>query len=133
MAAVNKLQLIASISVILRRRRRRRYKASYRKIWTRPWLLRRPIYGAYHTLLIELEEQDLFSYKNYVRMVPHNFQYICELITPLIQKQDTNWRKAISVGERLALTLRYLATGTYIVFYIDFKRMKSESIIINVS
>ena len=32
-------------------------------------------------------------------------------ITPAIQQQDTNMRKAITPHERLSITLRYLATG----------------------
>ena len=35
------------------------------------------------------------------------------MVAPLITQQDTNMRQAISAGERLALTLRFLATGMY--------------------
>ena len=34
-----------------------------------------------------------------------------EMVAPLIQKEDTMMRKAISAHERLAATLRFLATG----------------------
>ena len=36
------------------------------------------------------------------------------MIKPHLQKQDTNMRKSIPAREKLALTLRYLATGEYI-------------------
>ena len=111
MAAINKIRLLTAIFLIMRRRRKRRYQAACRQVWCRPWILRRPIFGTYHTLLRELEEEDLYSYKNYVRLLPRNFALICEMIDPYVRKEDTNWRKAISVGERLAVTLRYLATG----------------------
>ncbi|XP_063794791.1 uncharacterized protein LOC134956748 [Pseudophryne corroboree] len=39
------------------------------------------------------------------------FQELLRLVTPLIQKQDTNMRQAISVQDRLVATLRYVATG----------------------
>ncbi|XP_033988010.1 putative nuclease HARBI1 [Trematomus bernacchii] len=39
------------------------------------------------------------------------FHMLKELITPLIQRQNTNYRDCISVGERLMVTLRFLATG----------------------
>ncbi|XP_063788617.1 uncharacterized protein LOC134944002 [Pseudophryne corroboree] len=39
------------------------------------------------------------------------FQELLRLVTPLIQKQDTNMRQAISVQDRLLATLRYVATG----------------------
>ena len=34
-----------------------------------------------------------------------------ELVTPLIAKKETNMRKTITAEERLAVTLRFLATG----------------------
>ena len=46
-----------------------------------------------------------------LRMDQHMFHFILEGIQPYIMKQDTNYRKAISPGERLAVTLRFLATG----------------------
>ncbi|KAK4320926.1 hypothetical protein Pmani_008243 [Petrolisthes manimaculis] len=39
------------------------------------------------------------------------YQDLLRRVTPLIQKQDTNMRESVSAGERLTLTLRYLATG----------------------
>ncbi|CAL1278735.1 unnamed protein product, partial [Larinioides sclopetarius] len=40
-----------------------------------------------------------------------SFEYLLAKIEPLIKRMDTNMRQCISAGERLALTLRYLATG----------------------
>ena len=44
-------------------------------------------------------------------MSPDRFDHLLELVTPLIEKKDTRFRKAIPACERLALTLRFLATG----------------------
>ena len=44
-------------------------------------------------------------------MSTEDFENLICLIGPAIHKQNTNWRTAISVTERLALTLRFLATG----------------------
>lgn len=39
------------------------------------------------------------------------FEELICLIVPIIGKKNTNFRLPISVNERLALTLRFLATG----------------------
>ena len=44
-------------------------------------------------------------------MSPDRFQHLCSLVGPYITKQKTNFRKPISAPQRLALTLRFLATG----------------------
>ena len=43
------------------------------------------------------------------------------MVKPQIQKQDTNMRKGIPAGERLALTLRYLATGEYLLRFLHIR------------
>ncbi|KAJ8939441.1 hypothetical protein NQ318_010625 [Aromia moschata] len=40
-----------------------------------------------------------------------DFEYLLNKIGPEISKMDTNMRKCIPVQERLAVTLRFLATG----------------------
>lgn len=64
-------------------------------------------------LLRELREGDALFYKNFLRMAPEDFEYLLEKVTHLIKKQDTLMRKAISPAERLAITLRFLATGKF--------------------
>jgi hypothetical protein len=44
-------------------------------------------------------------------MSPSEFEFLIDLIWGKISKKDTTFRKAISVQERLALTLRFLASG----------------------
>ncbi|CAI6353478.1 unnamed protein product [Macrosiphum euphorbiae] len=43
-------------------------------------------------------------------MSTEDFENLICLIGPAVHKQNTIWRTAISVTERLALTLRFLAT-----------------------
>jgi len=43
-----------------------------------------------------------------------SFDELLEIFKPQLQKQDTNMRKSIPTGGKLALTLRYLATGEFI-------------------
>lgn len=85
-----------------------------RSVWVRDWLEKRETDGAYAKLLIELRngdsgEQKLF--RDFMRMTHADFDYLLQLVKPLIEKSDTQMRNAISAGERLALTLHYLATG----------------------
>ena len=44
-------------------------------------------------------------------MSPERFDHFLSLVAPIISKNDTRFRKSITAGERLALTLRFLAAG----------------------
>ena len=62
------------------------------------------------SLLADLNFQSVSGlYKNFTRMSPSEFPI--NLIGEKISKKDTAFRKAISVQERLALTLGFLASG----------------------
>jgi hypothetical protein len=50
-------------------------------------------------------------YKNFTRLNPTDFEYLINLVRPRIRRSNTAFREAISVQDRLAVTLRYLATG----------------------
>ena len=91
---------------------RKKYR-SERSIWCRDWLLRRDDLGAYDTLLAELKDEDQKSFLNFLRLSPALFESLLAKVTPYIQRQDTYFRKAVSPGMRLAITLRFLATGKY--------------------
>jgi hypothetical protein len=82
-----------------------------RSVWTRRWLLRRPLYGQYEQLMVELAAEDQAAFKNFQRVDPEMFAELLDRIAPRIQRQNTNMRQALSPGLRLAVTLRYLASG----------------------
>ena len=44
-------------------------------------------------------------------MTPNRFEHVLTLVAPLIEKRTTRFREPISASQRLALTLRFLATG----------------------
>ncbi|KAK7501588.1 hypothetical protein BaRGS_00007019, partial [Batillaria attramentaria] len=72
------------------------------------------MHGAYNQLireLEELEEEDLDADRRFVRMDVATFRRLEALVTPLIKRQDTVLREAIPAGDRLAVTLRFLASG----------------------
>ena len=89
-----------------RQRPRRRHN-----MWVKPWLLQREERGAYHNIVAELYATDIPGLTNYMRMTPEFFEMIKARLEPRLARQATNYRAPISVGEKLALTIRYLATG----------------------
>ena len=54
---------------------------------------------------------DIPLFTNYMRMTPEFFEMLKTRLEPCLARQATNYRAPISVGEKLALTIRYLATG----------------------
>ena len=83
----------------------------------RPTLSKRKIYDG-DELLVDLRNDDVglsrelrSSCKNVFRMSSENFENLMCLVGPAVQKKNTNFRYSIGVRERLAITLRFLATG----------------------
>lgn len=98
------------ISRFLRKRRNRRQRQ--RRTWCRQWIANHDRQGAYCNLVKELHDGDSTSFTNFLRVPKHLFEDLVSRIYDRLQHRDTNLRPAISVQERLALTLRFLATGT---------------------
>ncbi|CAH2010196.1 unnamed protein product [Acanthoscelides obtectus] len=80
-------------------------------MWVRSWISRRLDSGFFAQLVKELHSEDMNSYANFLRMSNKDYEYLLQKVEPLITKQDTHLRLAISPSERLMLTLRFLATG----------------------
>ena len=77
----------------------------------KPWLSRRLDYGHYDCLMRELEAEDVLSFRNFVRMDPAMFREVLQRVGPRNEKYDTWYITSINPGCRLAITLRFLATG----------------------
>ena len=83
-----------------------------RRVCIREWIKNRPQFGAYHQLVLqELQLTDGGTYRHFLRMDMKTFDELLQLVEPHITYQDTNIRQAISAGERLVLTLCFLAAG----------------------
>ena len=79
---------------------------------TRDWVRRRGELGLYATLIKELIVEDRFSFKQIFRMSVEDFEIVLQHIHDLISPEEIQGGHCpISPDERLALTLRYLATG----------------------
>ncbi len=110
------------IAQVVQARQRRRIGNRRMAVWVRPWLLRRPIYGHYETLLSELNREDLPAFRNYTRMDPGMFFELVDRLSPRIEKQDTSYRKSLQACLKVAITLQYLATGvSYNILICKFR------------
>lgn len=89
----------------LRRRRNKRKCIKKRQCWMRPLFQQRTknLDGIYYEINYRTPQ--------FLRLSLEEFETIHTLVEPFIKKMDTHWRTAITSKERLAITLRYLATG----------------------
>ena len=66
--------------------------------------------------------EDTTSFFNYLRMQPAMFDEILKIVGPRIQKKDTNLRKCLDPGLKLAITIRHLVSGDkYPTLQYDFR------------
>ena len=93
--------------------RRRQKRKTQRKMWVRGIFAQRQERGEYHTLLQEMRLTDNQSHFRYLRMSKQRFDRLLALVGPLISRRAyfSEVRACITPAERLALTVRYLATG----------------------
>ncbi|XP_065200002.1 uncharacterized protein LOC135843983 [Planococcus citri] len=96
-----------ALLLLIRSRMRRRKN---RNIWTHAVRTEkhRKQCGVYHTLLPKLTDE---QFKHYLRTTRTEFEEIHDYIKDDLKKQDTRFRLAISSKHRLAICLRFLASG----------------------
>ena len=80
----------------------------FRKYWVRPIFQNRD-FGEHR--LIQERESDPEMYHKYLRMDKRTFEKLLSFVQPHILKCNTNMRESIPPKLRLAITIRYLATG----------------------
>lgn len=107
---VQKLRAVIVAYTLLQRKKKHQRK---KNCWIKPWIQRRSELGACSTLTSELKIEDAQQFRNFVRMSAVQVQFIIESVGPVIAKMDTKFRKAITVYERVMVTLRFLASGLY--------------------
>ena len=112
--------------ILLRRRRRRRYKARCRNTWTKRWITRRTGQGVYANLLREFNVEDPECFRQFHRLDRESFDSVLALVGPYIVKKNTIMRESIPPGERLSITLRFLATGKVLFSTFNFFEFKQS-------
>ncbi|KAE8741664.1 hypothetical protein FOCC_FOCC012816, partial [Frankliniella occidentalis] len=80
-----------------------------KKWWVQPIYKERKAKGAWYHLLPSVRAHDPEKYYEFFRMTPEAFDRLLEMVGPYLKKNS--WREAISAGERLAIALRYYASG----------------------
>ena len=81
------------------------FQMVHREVWIHPLNEERSAKGELYRLYLDQRHFPDKFFENY-RMSTHQFDDILHRIDPLVRKKDTNFRKAISPEEKLALTLR---------------------------
>ena len=87
-----------------------RIKRRNRRVSVRGWIARRQEMGAFHRIVRELATEDPSLFMEYLRMDKDQFNHLVSLVSPLIKKEDTCMKEAISPAEKVALILRFLVT-----------------------
>ncbi|XP_026316525.1 uncharacterized protein LOC113235958 isoform X2 [Hyposmocoma kahamanoa] len=107
---------------------RRKKKNRNRRWWQMNIYNRRQTLGGVQ-LLLDLKSQELSGqYKNFTALSSSDFESLLNSIGVKISKQNTRFRVSITAKERLALTLRYLATGDSFVSLQYLFRISRHSI-----
>ena len=83
------------LSILLLRRRRRRLRAPNRKKWVRTWVSRRQTHGAFANIVQELNLEDAEKFKQFHRLDRNLFEEVLAMVTPLIEKKDTQLRFSV--------------------------------------
>ena len=112
------------LCLLLHHHRCRKAKRRPRQVWVREIHQRRTEQGEYHQLLQEMRLHDSDSHFRYLKMSKATFDQLLAKVGPLLvrRRYSSVVRPSISPGERLALTLRYLATGnSQISLFFSFR------------
>ncbi|KAK9696759.1 hypothetical protein QE152_g31374 [Popillia japonica] len=97
--------LPAAYAVLIKKKRNQlSLRPQMRRKWVKQWLLKRSKYT--HTNSLEELRLEPDDWRNYLRMDENSYATLLKLVSPLIEKEDTILRAAISPHARLTATLR---------------------------
>ncbi len=101
-AAIASTVIVVCASDLLLRKKKRR-------LWVRKLFQRRLTLRSYPTLVRELRDEDPEAFRGYLRMDVETFDALLDMVEDRITL-SSRVRRPIPARERLAVTLRYLAT-----------------------
>nr|XP_055049571.1 uncharacterized protein LOC129435091 [Misgurnus anguillicaudatus] len=108
MVSIARRRTIAFLLLLARLRRRGRRRRS--QYWVHPLNQRRPQQGDFYHLVAELR-LDSQRHHQYFRMSAEKMDELLSIIGHELTRKNTNYRSAIEPKQRLAVGLRYLASG----------------------
>nr|CAI5842926.1 unnamed protein product [Callosobruchus analis] len=100
---VNVFGISAAYLVLKQVRNRKKLE---RSIWMKEYFKTRDFH-----ILKDLQGNDNILFRSFTRMSRNNFETLLEMVRPIIEKSNTRFKEAIPAEVRLAITLRFLATG----------------------
>jgi hypothetical protein len=118
--------LITSASFIVMRSRLKT-KSRRKRRWWMASVFRSHYRHSGSDLLCDLRVENL-HFMTFCRMSYSDFDALISLVGPRISKKDTSFRKAVPVAERLAVTLRFLASGDSFTSLSFLFKMSKQSI-----
>jgi hypothetical protein len=98
------LACISVACILLKKGQKRKRKP--RAMWMSDYLKKKN-YG----ILNDLQLNENLLFQNFTRMSRENFYKLLHIVRPKIEKNNTYFREAVPPEIRLAICLRYLATG----------------------
>lgn len=90
--------------------KRRAQKRQTKRLWVRNFIRKRETENIIQNFIQDLRNDNTI-FREYIRMTSNQFDSLLVKVRPIIERKDSNMRKAISADARLMITLRYLSSG----------------------
>lgn len=118
---ISSAAFIVLTQLMKKKRRKRRW-------WVTNLIQRRRLDNLGDTMADMQQQEESGQYKNFCRMSSEDFDHLLSLISDKICKSNTNYRDSISAHDRLAVTLRFLASGDSYASLMFFSKMSKATI-----
>lgn len=82
-----------------------------RRFWQAPILQEIQEHGAWYHLIPMMRETEPDRFQNFMRMSPDTFDELLAKVQPWLEAKPCRFREPLEAGEKLAITLRFLASG----------------------
>ncbi|KAI8432792.1 hypothetical protein MSG28_013744 [Choristoneura fumiferana] len=103
-------------------------KRRKRRWWVTNLMHRRTLDNVGETMTDMRKQEESGQFQNFCRMAPEDFDHLLSLTIEKIRKSSTNFRDSIPAYDKLAVTLRFLATGDSYESLMYFTKMSKSTI-----